>query len=95
MVNLSPAIKAKHEPNIVITTVMIYLTNTIALLILLYTKGIPKNSRLFFMSISIANFGNGIPIALVTYAFYIGYHHFPVIICCVSYTKQSQVIAMR
>ena len=80
-VNLSPAIEAIHGPYNVFTTVMIYSTNIIALRILPHTKGIPKNSRLFFMSISIANLGNGIPIALGIYVFYVGYYPFPVEIC--------------
>ena len=80
-VSLHPTVEAMHGPYIIFTTVMTYTTNTIALLILPYTKGIPKNSRLFFMSLSIANFGNGIPIALATYAFYVGYFPFPVESC--------------
>lgn len=73
--HLSPQVAAIHGVVLIFTTIAVFVANILALVILPHVQSIPVNNRLFFMSLAIAELGNGALYASGIYPFYAG--HFP------------------
>ncbi len=70
-----------HGAYLVLSTVITLVVNFTALSILPQTKAVPKHTRLFLISISVANLGNSIPIAMAIYPFFTGHYPLGLGIC--------------